>query len=121
MQLSEFISETLVQLANGIDAANAQLSGSTAKVNPPNVYPSDEKFSTAVYGHIQKGAQLNPAVHLIRFDVAVYAAEGKETKGGIGIMVGTIGLGTQGKSDALASTTSRIQFGIPMLLPSAKA
>jgi len=50
----------------------------------------------------------------------VYAAEGTETKGGIGIMVGTVGIGGQAKSDASASTTSRIQFGIPMLLPTAK-
>jgi len=67
------------------------------------------------------GDVTNPSVHLIRFDVAVYAAEGKETKGGISIMVGTIGLGSQGRSDSSASTTSRIQFGIPMLLPTAKA
>jgi hypothetical protein len=121
MQLNEFISETLVQIAKGIDAANAQLADSTAKVNPLNVYPIDEKYSSTIYGHIQKGGlAVNPVVHLIRFDVAVFAAEGKETKGGIGIMVGTIGLGTQGKSDASASTTSRIQFGIPMLLPSPK-
>ncbi|MBE2179388.1 MAG: hypothetical protein IAE97_02860 [Chthoniobacterales bacterium] len=121
MQLSDFISETLVQIATGIDQANAALSASKAKVNPENVFPSDSSYNSTVYGHIQTDQQMNPAVHLIQFDVAVYAAEETETKGGIGIMVGTIGLGSQGRSDATSSTTSRIQFGIPMLLPSAKA
>ncbi len=120
MQLNEFIFETLVQIAKGIESANAQLAATTARVNPPNVFPIDDKYNSIVYGHIQTDQELNRAVHLVRFDVAVYAAEGKETKGGIGIMVGAIGLGSQGKSDTSESTTSRIQFGIPMLLPAAK-
>ena len=121
MQLSDFISETLIQIAKGIERANTELTDSAARVNPSNVFPTDATYNKTVYGHIQTDEQLNPAVHLIQFDVAVYAAEGKETKGGIGIMVGTIGLGSHGKSDATSSTTSRIQFGIPMLLPTSKA
>jgi hypothetical protein len=122
MQLGEFISGTLVQIAKGIEEANKQLadSSSTARVNPSGVMPSDEKFSSNIYG--TTGQQYAPTgvVHLVRFDVAVIVEEGKETKGGIGIMVGSIGIGGQAKTDASASTTSRIQFGIPMQLPTAK-
>jgi hypothetical protein len=121
MQLSDFISETLVQITNGIETANKQLAGSTARVNPAHTLPHDEKYSTAFYGTIQSQNPPYPVVHLIRFDVAVYASEGAEKKGGIGLMVGAIGIGGQAKSEAAASTTSRIQFGIPMLLPTSKS
>lgn len=120
MQLSDFISKTLIQISNGIENANEKLKNSSARINPSNVYPADSSYNKTVYGHIQKERQMNPAVHLIQFDVVVHASEGKETKGGIGIMVGSIGLGSQGKSDATSSTNSRIQFGIPMLLPTSK-
>jgi hypothetical protein len=43
MQLSDFISETLVQIAKGIEAANEQLAGSGGRVNPTSVLPADEK------------------------------------------------------------------------------
>jgi hypothetical protein len=56
-------------------------------------------------------------VQEIEFDVAVHATEGTETKGGIGIMVGAIGLGSQGKSQAGNASESRIRFTIPMVLP----
>jgi hypothetical protein len=84
MQLSEFISGTLVQIANGIDEANKQLDDSIAQVNPSGVQVGDERIRTAVYGHIVQGrydAPPSPVVHLIRFDVAVYAAEGAEKNG----------------------------------------
>jgi hypothetical protein len=49
--------------------------------------------------------------------VAVYAKEGTETKGGVGVVVATIALGSQGKSKEDTGSESRIQFGIPLMLP----
>ena len=116
MQLEEFISGTLTQIARGIERANEGLRDCDARVNPPNVAPGSTNFNQSIYGYLGHKPQM-PAVHLIQFDVAVFAAEGTESRGGIGIMVGTIALGSQGKSADSQSTTSRIQFGIPMLLP----
>ena len=119
MQLEDFVSGTLVQIARAIEKANEELKNTKAKVNPPNTFPMSSDHSSSVYGHVMldQDDNLNPPVHLIRFDVAVSASEGTESKGGMGIMVASIGLGTQGKSDASKNTTSRIEFGIPMLLP----
>jgi hypothetical protein len=55
MELRDFISESLVQIANGIEAANQQLASSTARVNPANVLPYEEKYSSGVYGHLMTG------------------------------------------------------------------
>ena len=56
-------------------------------------------------------------LHPIEFDVAVTTTEGTETKGGIGVFVVAVGLGSQGKSDATNSSSSRIKFSVPIFLP----
>ncbi|WP_297927965.1 hypothetical protein [Metallibacterium sp.] len=123
MELKSFITETLVQIACGIDDANAALSDSEAIVNPRYVIGHGEVEDGTVYGYLVEGSDrqsYRQAVHAVEFDVAVVAAEGKEAKGGIGVMVGSIGLGAQGKRDASTSSNSRIKFTIPMLFPAKK-
>ena len=118
MDLSTFIRESLVQIARGIEEANANLAGTTAKVNPRGIVPS-AKGDTKFYGYLNESNEEKymRVVQEIEFDVAVHATEGTETKGGIGIMVGTIGLGSHGKSQAGSSSESRLKFTIPMVLP----
>jgi len=41
-----------LQIANGIEAANQQLASITARVNPANVLPYQEKYSSGVYGDV---------------------------------------------------------------------
>ena len=119
MDLRDFIRETLVQIAAGISEANESLAGTNAQVNPKNVYPTETKYAH-VYGHVQPKRTVNRPVHLVEFDVAVYATEGRETKGGIGIAVATIALGSQAKSEASKASESRIGFGVPMMFPEPK-
>jgi hypothetical protein len=120
MNLEQFIAESLVQIAHGIEQANKNLGGSSAKVNPKGIATGGTD-TERIYGYLAEDApdDFRKIVESIDFDVAVYATEGTETKGGIGIMVGTIGLGSQGKSEAGHSSESRIKFRVPMLLPRA--
>lgn len=122
MNLQQFISETLVQIVRGIELANTALKDSTAKVNPSGIATGGTD-AHRVYGFLAEDSpdQYRKIVEAIEFDVAVYATEGTETKGGIGIMVGTIGLGSQGRSEAEHRSESRIKFRVPMLLPQAAA
>ena len=117
MQLHEFITETLTQIATGIDNANERLSESEAVVNPRHIiYNSDPKVHT--YGWLSTKADRLPAVHLVDFDVSVTATEGKENKGGIGVSVGSIGLGTMRKSEQEQMAQNKIRFSIPIVMPS---
>lgn len=116
MELQEFISSTLVQIARGIESAASQLKGSKAIVNPRNVATSNNK-NEHIYGYLNTQNKYHKVVQRVDFDVAVTAEKGKETKSGIGISVGTIVVGSQGKSDAANSTVSRIRFSIPIVLP----
>lgn len=115
MQLKDFVKSVIVELVTGLSEANDAVRSSGAIVNPANVHPLQEEFGR-LYGHISD-SKMRRAVHKIDFDVAVTASEGKETKGGIGIAVATLGLGASGKSDTAQSTTSRIQFSVPIAYP----
>jgi hypothetical protein len=118
MDLATFISESLSQIARGIENANDALADSTASVNPRGIQPSPSD-SSKFYGYFNDEAPNKHyrIVEAIEFDVAVHAVKGTETKGGIGIMVGSIGIGSHGKSQAGNSSESRIKFTIPMVLP----
>lgn len=110
MNLKDFIKETVVEISAAINEANDLLADKGACVNPYE------------YRRKKAGGSKEPhrVLNEIEFDVAVTAEEGRETKSGIGIMVGSIGLGSHGKSEATASTHSRIRFTIPVLLPNPK-
>jgi hypothetical protein len=54
---------------------------------------------------------------MLEFDVAVTAAEGSEKKGGIGIVVGSFGIGGQKASNISSQSVSRIKFSVPVPLP----
>ncbi|SFK45002.1 trypco2 family protein [Rhodanobacter glycinis] len=122
MDLRNFIREALVQIAQGIDDASAELKDSTAIVNPANVVGTGGSSDAKVYGYLtnDRPESVRLAVQRVDFDVAVVATTGTETKGGIGILVGSIGLGGQGKSDTSSSSQSRIQFSVPMVLPASR-
>ncbi len=120
MELKQFVSETLVQIVEGIMDADARIANSGAAVNPQNVVTN--KSGDGPYGFYagNKDVKYRPAVQEISFDVVVTASKGTETKGGIGIQVGAIALGSTGKSDAGTASESRIQFSVPLLLPNSK-
>jgi hypothetical protein len=117
MDLRNFIKETLVQIAQGIDDASKALDGSTAIVNPRSVAGAHGTNDTKVYGYLAEDKEYRKAVQAINFDVAISVAQGTETKGGVGLVVGPVVLGSQGKSDASNTSHSRIQFTVPMVLP----
>ena len=112
MELKQFVKSVIVEIVTGLSEAHEAVKSTGAIVNPANVNALPEQFGH-LYGHISTSGE-DRAVHKIVFDVAVTASEGTETKGGIGIAVAVLGLGASGKSDSTQSTTSRIQFAVPI-------
>ena len=111
MNIEDFVRETLVQITNGVVQAQRQLDKSGALVNP--------HMRVILKEHSIGQAEMHAGevVSLVEFDVAVRATEGKETKGGIGVVAGVISLGSAGKSDSSSGSESRIKFSVPLLLP----
>ena len=120
MDLKQFVSETISQIVDGIIDADSRIAQSGGAVNPSNTVTN--KAGDGPYGYYagNKDKRYRPVVQEIQFDVVLNAAEGSETKGGIGIHVGAIALGSAGKSDAETSSQSRVKFSVPLLLPNSK-
>jgi len=122
MNLKEFIKETITEISSAITECNDELSDNGTIVNPRNVYGANRSFEK-IYGYMsdekEKGKLRRP-VHLVNFDVAVTATDKTGKKGGIGIAVGSIGLGAQGKSEAENVSFSKLTFSIPVALPIGK-
>jgi len=76
-----------------------------ARINP---HASGSGLRTNIEGN---------TIQMVEFDVAVQATEGDSTKRGVGVMVAAIGLGAQQQSDEGRSTTSRVKFSVPVVLP----
>jgi hypothetical protein len=111
MKLKDFVAETLKEIVDGVVEAQEYYKAKGGSVN-----------SSSITFRTDQGLQMwdsenGQPVQQIEFDVAVTTTEGKETKGGIGVFVGPVGLGSQGKSDATNSSSSRIKFSVPILLP----
>lgn len=96
MDLQEFVTESLKQIMTGV---------SNAQKDPAN---------TGVINAILPGTGLYTPVQQIEFDVAVTVSQEKGTKGGIGIFVGAVGVGTQGQSQSSNISVSRIKFSVPV-------
>ena len=111
MDLKQFITETLVQISQGIETAQQQLkdSGSETIINT-NMTKND-------VGHLVTGGRRR-SVEFVEFDVAILANEGTETNAGIGLTVASLlKLGAGGKSTESAGRESRIKFKVPMSYP----
>lgn len=111
IKLEDFVSETLRQVLNGVVKAQEHAAALGAEVNP-----STARFRT------DQGMQLydrrdGSLIERVDFDVAVTTTEGTETKGGIGVFVGPLGLGSQGQSNATNQSTSNIKFTVPIKFP----
>jgi hypothetical protein len=56
----------------------------------------------------------------MEFDVAVTATETTEAKVGVGVFLGSLGIGSQAKSEDGNVIVSRIKFSVPVLYPQQK-
>jgi predicted ATP-dependent Lon-type protease len=111
MDLKTFISETLIQISEGVEDAQKRLKeqGLDAVINT-------NMTETAV-GHLVTGGRRR-SVEFVEFNVAVLATEGKETKAGVGVAVASIlNLNAGGKSNESLGRETRIKFKIPMSYP----
>lgn len=111
MELKEFVSLVLQQIVAGVAEAQATVAG--GEVNP-KIWQSQRDAAARL-----KILESNSGkwIHLVEFDVAVTVAEGTTTKGGVGLIVGPVALGSTGQSSNQSSTVSRIKFEVPVAWP----
>jgi hypothetical protein len=113
MELQDFIKTALTEIVAGVAEASK-----AAKEHGGSV------GSLRLYGYVKENKILTDEnsrpVATVEFDIALAENSSKDTKGGIGVYLGAIGLGSQGASHGEASTHSRIKFSVPVILTDAK-
>ena len=106
VSLKKFVAATLTEIVEGV--LEAQKCGpiieSSAAIAPTGQGIKDE-------------ITLNQVVD---FEVAITAEEQTETKGGIGIIIGAITLGSSGKSGSSEQAHNKVRFSVPIHLPGQK-
>lgn len=111
MDLKDFISQTLVQIAEGVSDSSVRINELGGRVNP---HVTSEHKELSRHGMLWSSGS---AVHVVSFDVALTVNTGTGTKGGIGIFAGAVNLGSSGESKAESSSVSRVSFTVPLILP----
>lgn len=113
--LKDFVSESLKQIIAGVSDAQVYAGTVGAEINPYRlqIYKASST-ENVLYSDSHPGMLL---MRMVEFDVAVTAVESGQVKGGIGVLAGIVGLGTQGQVTAQDSTASRIRFSVPVFLP----
>lgn len=106
MDLKDFIAGTLVQIVEGVHAAQQQVVALGGNVNPYDQHES-------LYG----SSLTRGVVQSVIFDVAITAEENSASKEGVGVVVAAIALGKRNEKSDTASSVSRVQFSVPLALP----
>jgi hypothetical protein len=110
VNLQEFIKSALTEVIAGVAEARAGAKQYGASVG-----------SMHLYGHLKEAKVLTTdgdlPVSQIEFDIALADTSGTSTKGGIGVFLGSVGLGSQGASQAETTSHSRIKFSVPVVFP----
>jgi len=112
MKLDQYVEETLKQVIKGIGAAKDYGDSHNAKVNPASATFHSQN-STIIYC-----SETGVPIQEVQFDVAVSVSEGANKTDAPEITVGSSSItGNSQTSETTNSTTNRIKFSIPVLLP----
>ena len=112
MELSQFVSESLVAIVKGVCGATEGLKESGAIINPTNVSWAGDN-SRGLINNNAAGRR----VELVSFDVAVVATETESNTAGAGVGIQVLGGKIEGVSKASKQHDTRIQFVVPLCLP----
>lgn len=111
MELKEFIKTTLKQIADGIAETQKEYENQGININPIKViYKKDGKWNEYQAGIPQE----------VCFDIALTELESSNLKGGIGVFLGGVGVGTKAETGEQLKSMSRIKFSVPIILPAGK-
>lgn len=113
MELQEFIKTALTKIVSGVAEASELAKSHGGSVG-----------SMKLFGYVRENKividENDHPVSNVEFDIALAEATAKDTKGGIGVYLGAVGLGSQCASHGEVLTHSRIKFSVPVVLPSVK-
>ena len=116
MNLKEFITTTLVEIAEGLRDAQSKFAELGGTVNPRGL---TDPFQKNIYSFTSPDAMhRNFKLSNVEFDIALTASNEAENKGGIGVFLGSFGVGANTKEVGGQSSVNKIKFSVPVEFPS---
>jgi len=112
MRLDQFISETFRQIIDGVRDAQKYAAQHGAAVNPAGT----RRTITCSTGELTHSEHA-PRPDAVEFNVAVAEDKAQKTKGGLGVFLGPVALGTHGESGRATNSITTIRFSIPYSPP----
>ncbi len=110
MGLSDFVSLSICEIANGLSDAAAKLADRDVMINP--LTNAEGFISKQLYNGALRSVQA------LEFDIAVAASSGNITGGGAGVKVlGIMSFGGKLEDKTTNTTASRLKFSIPVSFP----
>ena len=105
VRLSEYVSEVLIELLEGVAAAqaHAKKQGKSAEINPIPGLPS--------------AADVKHHTQTVEFDIALTATESEGGKVGLGVFGGAFGFGGNVEAGQGQEQAHRVRFTVPVFLP----
>ncbi len=120
--LQQFVTETLNQILKGVSEAQRTNNYNGIEINPTLTHYTNAGHSEFIGKEAKLPADIvvnrdGKVMVMVDFDVVITTSEGTGTKGGIGVFVGAVGLGSQGQSSQASTSESRVKFRVPVVMP----
>jgi hypothetical protein len=110
MELKEFITQTLVQITEGVAEAQTLVKESGCLINPEGFSMVGDQIKIGYKNEYRK-------IQNIKMSVSVTVTEGTGNKSGIGIVASVFKVGMSADQKESNEVTNRIDFEIPISLP----
>lgn len=114
MDLKDFVSETLLSIITGVSDAQGKAKGHGALVNPAGLMRHTAKIADNAIWDNRTNVYAQP----ISFDIAITVGDTASSGGKIKVLAGILGGSVGGEEGSKNAVASRVQFVVPVLLPS---
>ncbi|MCJ7714530.1 hypothetical protein MUO66_08765 [Candidatus Bathyarchaeota archaeon] len=117
MELKDFVSQSLLQIFEGVKEAQTKTNESNGSIAPGGYRISTKEIPNhpSVVGFIHS----TPVIS-VDFDVSVTTQDLSKEKAGLGIFVAAIAMGGQIGSESLNNQLNRLRFSVPVMLPASQ-
>lgn len=117
MELKEYVSETIVQISEGILSAMDKLKDKDVIINPDSTFHSDGQF------WIGKNKEHGPVerwVQMLEMNISTTVTDSTEGQGGRKVSIGVLNIGAGIKDSGSEQNANSVRFSIPVCFPCTK-
>lgn len=114
MKLNEFITDTLTQIAEGINGAKDKYRELGGEINPRNI---PLKSTETVLNQYSNPHGSYVSTSLVNFEIALTDNETVAGRSEIGVFFGSARIGVKSMDTTNEKTFNKVSFTIPVILP----